>query len=157
MTLGNAEAYTVKYVPLGITEQLTGLNSGLSPVNAGGVFSKQYGVQLVKRNLIDLLSTKKGDRVMLPDYGTNLHLAVFEELDSYLKQDIENTISRAIATYEPRVDIKHLSVDIIDDTVYFSVATEEIVGFTENSKVLISLTVALKEDALSTEHINLAF
>ena len=94
---------------------------------------------------------------MLPDYGTNLHLAVFEELDSYLKQDIENTISRAIATYEPRVDIKHLSVDIIDDTVYFSVATEEIVGFTENSKVLISLTVALKEDALSTEHINLAF
>jgi len=157
MTLGNAEAYTVKYVPLGITEQLTGLNSGLSPVNAGGVFSKQYGVQLVKRNLIDLLSTKKGDRVMLPDYGTNLHLAVFEELDSYLKQDIEKTISRAIATYEPRVDIKHLSVDIIDDTVYFSVATEEIVGFTENSKVLISLTVALKEDALSTEHINLAF
>ena len=94
---------------------------------------------------------------MLPDYGTNLHLAVFEKLDSYLKQDIENTISRAIATYEPRVDIKHLSVDIIDDTVYFSVATEEIVGFTENSKVLISLTVALKEDALSTEHINLAF
>ena len=157
MVLGNSEAYTVKYIPIGIDEQLTGLSSRMSTANAGGIFSKKYGIALIKDNLIDLLSTKQGDRVMLPNYGTNIHLAVFEELDSYLRKDIENTILRAIATYEPRVDIKNLEVSVYADQEFFANPNSDIVGLTEESKILISLTVALKEDSLTTEFINLAF
>jgi phage baseplate assembly protein W len=157
MVLGNSEAYTVKYIPIGIDEQLTGLSSRMSTSNAGGIFSKKYGIALIKDNVIDLLSTKQGDRVMLPDYGTNIHMAVFEELDSFLRRDIENTIIRAIATYEPRVDVKNLEVSIFADQELFTNPNSDIVGLTEDSKILISLTVALKEDALTTEFINLAF
>jgi len=157
MALGNSEAYTVKYVPLGIDKQLTGLNSKLDPRNSGGIFSKKYGISLVKDNVIDLLSTRRGDRVMLPDFGTNIHMAVFEELDTFLRRDIENTIHRTIAIYEPRVDVKSLKISMIDDGVFFSMPTSDVVGLMSDSKVLIELVVSLKEDALATEYINLAF
>ena len=157
MALGNSEAYTVKYVPIGIDAQLTGLNSKLSTRNAGGIFSKKYGVALVKDNIIDLLTTRRGDRVMLPDYGTAIHMAVFEELDSYLRHDIESTILRSIAIYEPRVDVNSLEISIINDQAFFTLPASDVVGLAEESKILISLTVSLKEDALATEFINIAF
>ena len=157
--LANSEAYTVKYVPTGIEGQLVGLNSRVNPNNAGGVFSKQYGIALVKSNLIDLLTTKKGDRVMLPNFGTNLHLAVFEELDHYLKEDIKTEIYTAIATYEPRVEVLSLEIKLFDEEIKFFAGARftEIVGLMDASKVLITLTVSLKDDATATEFINIAF
>ena len=157
MALGNSKAYTVTYIPRGIDRQLTGLDSRMAPSNAGGVFSKQYGVELVKNNIIDLLSTKKGDRVMLPEFGTNIHLAVFEELDFYLKRDIENEIYRAIATYEPRVDVKSLEITVDNEKDTFTLSDLDNVGTIEESKIFVALTVSLKDDATATEFINLAF
>lgn len=160
MVLGNSQAYQVKYVTTGSEKSLVGLNSSLSCKNSGGVFSKQYGIHLVKNNLIDLLTTKKGDRVMLPQYGTNIHLAVFEPLDEFLKRDIQNEILTAIATYEPRVNVLNLIVQETETSDDYSlVLADEKAGLSlsTESKITVSLTVALKDDILATENISLAF
>jgi len=161
MALGDATLYKVKYVTTGVEKSIVGLNSSLSPSNSGGVFSKQYGIHLIKNNVIDLLTTKKGDRVMLPEFGTNLHLAVFEPLDSFLFSEIQFEIATALATYEPRVNIINFEIQEIDATEAFTTTvgphSTEAVGLTSESQLLISLTVAMKDDVLATETINLAF
>lgn len=161
MALGDATLYKVKYVTTGVEKSIVGLNSSLSPSNSGGVFSKQYGIHLIKNNVIDLLTTKKGDRVMLPEFGTNLHLAVFEPLDNFLFSEIQFEIATALATYEPRVKIINFEVQEIDATEVFTTTvgphSTEAVGLTSESQLLISLTVAMKDDVLATETINLAF
>ena len=160
MALGNAETYQIKYVTTGSEKSLVGLNSSLSPKSSGGIFSKQYGIHLIKSNLIDLLTTKKGDRVMLPQYGTNVHLAVFEPLDEFLKRDIQNEILMAIATYEPRVDVLNLTVQETETTEEYSLLLANAkpgLALSTESKITVSLTVALKGDVLATENISLAF
>ena len=163
MALGNSDAYKIKYVITGGEKSLVGLNSSISNRNSGGIFPKQYGIKLIKNNLIDLLTTKKGDRVMLPQYGTNIHLAVFEPLDNFLKKDIKNEILKAIATYEPRVDVLRLMVQDASQTDEYTLSnistnsdSVSMVQTTE-SKILIALTVAMKDDALTTENISLTF
>tara|TARA_R110001583_G_scaffold9651_3_gene45489 strand:+ start:4846 stop:5328 length:483 start_codon:yes stop_codon:yes gene_type:complete len=160
MTLGNSEAYQIKYVTAREEKSLVGLNSRLSTKNPGGMFSKEYGIKLIKNNVIDLLTTKKGDRVMLPFYGTNLHLATFEYLDNLLKRDIQNEILSAIATFEPRVNVLEFKIDEIDATDEYTLSlasNKTAITQTTESKILISLTLAMKDDALSTETFSIAF
>ena len=55
-------------------------------------FGQATGIDLIENNLMQLLKTQKGERVMLPDYGLALHKYLFDPLDEttyeLLKQDI---------------------------------------------------------------------
>ena len=160
MVLGNYGAYSVRYVPTNIEAQITGLDSSLSIDNPGGIFSKQYGRKLIRANLIDLLTTRKGDRVMLPEFGTNLHLAVFEPYDEFLVEDIKNEVIRTVSIWEPRVEILNLVVTevILTDYQTFHVQfMTDNMGKVENSRLTIELLVALKDDVTATDSIVLAF
>tara|TARA_R110000824_G_scaffold333314_2_gene519921 strand:+ start:273 stop:752 length:480 start_codon:yes stop_codon:yes gene_type:complete len=159
MVLGNSQAYTVKYIPTNIEEQVAGLNSSLSPHNTGGVFSYKYGIELVKDNIIDLLTTRRGDRVMLPDFGTTIHLAPFELLDSYLKDDIKNDILRTISFYEPRVDVVSCEVlesDELEEFEYQLYGGSARGGMREH-QLIVRLIISLKGDAASSSSIVLAY
>jgi uncharacterized protein len=58
-----------------------------------------------------LLSTRLGERVMVPDYGCNLDEMVFKPLNLTLKTYIIDLIKTAILYYEPRIDVKTISID----------------------------------------------
>ncbi len=55
-----------------------------------------------------LLSTKKGERVMVPDYGCNLDEMVFEPMTTTFKTYIREMIHTAILYYEPRIDLNRV-------------------------------------------------
>lgn len=71
------------------------------------------GADDVHESLGILLGTVPGERVMLEEYGCDLHGLVFAELDQGLMSSIEWRIRSAILEYEPRVDVE--SVDISQD------------------------------------------
>jgi uncharacterized protein len=58
-----------------------------------------------------LLSTRLGERVMVPDYGCNLDEMVFKPLNLTLKTYIVDLIKTAILYYEPRIDVKTINID----------------------------------------------
>ena len=64
----------------------------------------------IKKSLEILLSTRLGERVMVPDYGCNLEELLFQPLDLSLKTYVKDLIKTAILYHEPRIDV--LSVDI---------------------------------------------
>jgi hypothetical protein len=58
-----------------------------------------------------LLSTRPGERVMLPDYGCNLEELVFESLDTRIKTLMADKVESAILYYEPRIRVESVRLD----------------------------------------------
>lgn len=80
------------------------------PLVGSGYFAKQSGVELVRNNLNQLLKTIKGERVMLPNFGTNLPYYLFEPLDRQLFLSIRQDILEAISRYGQGVEVQKLTV-----------------------------------------------
>lgn len=68
------------------------------------------GEQDIRESLTILLSTRQGERVMHPLFGCNLHALVFEHVNQTVVTEIRQTILRAIARCEPRVEVERVSV-----------------------------------------------
>jgi phage baseplate assembly protein W len=58
-----------------------------------------------------LLSTRLGERVMVPDYGCNLDEMLFKPMNLTLKTYVIDLIETAILYYEPRIDVNSISID----------------------------------------------
>ena len=65
----------------------------------------------IKSSLEILLSTRLGERIMLPDYGCNLDDLVFEALNLTIKTYVIELIKTAILYYEPRIDVNKIEID----------------------------------------------
>lgn len=57
----------------------------------------------IRESLEILLGTVRGERVMRPDFGTNLHGKIFETLHSFSAAAMSEDIRRSILFHEPRV------------------------------------------------------
>jgi uncharacterized protein len=58
-----------------------------------------------------LLSTRPGERVMLPKYGCNLDEMIFEPLTTTFKTYMKDLIKTAILYFEPRIDVNNIALD----------------------------------------------
>ncbi len=89
----------------------------------------------IRQSLYLLLSTRRGERVMRPNYGCDLEQFAFERVNYDLLSRIENEVTRAIALNEPRVENVKVTLESSD---------EQIIN-TENPIIIVSYTV--KENA----------
>lgn len=64
----------------------------------------------LKSNLTILLSTKVGERVAQPFFGTTLHKLIFEPESEELNQKIFDSIASAVARFVPQVTIEGIEV-----------------------------------------------
>ncbi len=69
----------------------------------------------IKSSLEILLSTKIGERIMLPRYGCNMDELIFESLDRTLKTYVSELIKTAILYFEPRIDVEKIDITQGDD------------------------------------------
>ena len=69
----------------------------------------------IKSSLEILLSTRLGERVMVPDYGCNLDELLFKPLTLTLKTFVIDLIKTAILYYEPRIDLNKIAIDPTDE------------------------------------------
>ena len=64
-------------------------------------------------NIKNLLLTSKGERVMQPEFGSDLRDLLFEQYTEDLTDRIKDTIEEAMSTWLPYIVIS--SVDVIED------------------------------------------
>lgn len=69
------------------------------------------GREDIERSIEILLGTRKGERVMRPDYGCNLDEMVFESFNLSLKTYLEDMVKTAILYHEPRIEPLEISID----------------------------------------------
>ena len=69
----------------------------------------------IQLSLQILLATRKGERVMEPDYGCNLDQMLFEPINTTFKTYIADMIRTSILYYEARIDLNSVTVDDSQD------------------------------------------
>jgi len=71
-------------------------------------------LELVKRDLLNHIWTIKGERVMMPNFGTRIPLLAFEPNDEQTRQVVEKDL-RDVFNYDPRVQLLSLTVTSLPD------------------------------------------
>jgi len=101
-----------------------------------GPFNSTYSTQTqIKSNLVNLLLTNKGERVMNPEFGADLGTVLFEGITESTRETIKNLINTNVEIFVPEVQI----VDIIvsDDINY---GNNNTISITINYRLRISGT-----------------
>ena len=65
----------------------------------------------IQESLFILLSTIRGERLMLPDYGAGLHARVFDGTDNTTLTYFKSQVADAILFFEPRIRLEEISID----------------------------------------------
>lgn len=56
-----------------------------------------------------ILGTAKGERVMQPDFGCDIHAHVFDNIDGTTLTLVENSVREALIEWEPRIDVEDVT------------------------------------------------
>lgn len=70
-------------------------------------------IDIVKQDLLNTFKTPKGERVMLPTFGSDIWRYVFEPFDEYTKQEIIEDATAVVNT-DPRVSLESINVTELD-------------------------------------------
>lgn len=71
-------------------------------------------IELVKRDLLNHIYTVKGERVMMPNFGTRIPMLAFEPNDVNTRAIIETDL-KEVFNYDPRVKLIALNVMTLPD------------------------------------------
>lgn len=89
------------------------------PVQFGGGVNPTLTVaqeEDIQQSLRIILSTRLGERIMRPDFGTNLHNLVFHNMDLTARTQLSAAIEKAILYWEPRIRLTKVSFDMSEET-----------------------------------------
>jgi phage baseplate assembly protein W len=84
------------------------------PIRMGstGFFDQTFSsLDEAKSNMINLLLTRKGERPMQPDFGTNIYNYLFDQITGDLSSKIQQEITSAVETWLPYVALNSVEVD----------------------------------------------
>lgn len=79
-------------------------------LSSGGKSFNISNIETVKQDLLNHIFTEKGERVMMPDFGTRIPTIVFEPNDEVTLQIIREDLTE-VFKYDPRVEL--LALDIL--------------------------------------------
>lgn len=74
------------------------------------------GADRIRQSIWLILSTAKGERPMLPDFGCGIHDLVFAANTAGLRGLVTAEVRDAITRWEPRVDLLDVRVETPDDS-----------------------------------------
>jgi uncharacterized protein len=69
----------------------------------------------VEQSVFNILSTAKGERVMVPDFGCGMHDLVFSPNTSTQAGAVASEVREALVRWEPRIDVVSIDVTVGGD------------------------------------------
>jgi phage baseplate assembly protein W len=115
---------TIRVNPLDLQKNIA---IGVSlPFNGSGVFNSTYTTKdQIKSNLVNLLLTDVGERVMNPNFGCNLKRFLFEGITDNNLELLVNSLGNSISIFVPEITVTNISVvptpdsNLIDLTINY--------------------------------------
>jgi phage baseplate assembly protein W len=93
------------------------------------LFNQTYSTKdQIKSNLINLLLTNKGERVLNPEFGSDLKRILFEQITPSTEDNIRNTINTAINIYVPEVTADEIIINNDPDNNTISITVNYILN-----------------------------
>ena len=106
---------TIRVNPLDLQKNIA---IGVSlPFNGPGVFKSTYTTKdQIKSNLINLLLTDIGERVMNPNFGTNLKRFLFEGITNINNEALIDSLNNSISIYIPEITVTNITLTPTTDS-----------------------------------------
>lgn len=76
--------------------------------------------EAIKADIVHIILTQKGERLYLPEFGTNLRKFIFEPKDAPTYNDMRREIREAITTYIPNLTIDEIEIDDSEEQPHFA-------------------------------------
>ena len=80
-------------------------------VTPGGKIAQAKYEQRIEESIYLILSTAKGERMMLPDFGCSIHDLVFAPNNASTLTLVSQMVRTALVNYEPRIDVLDISAE----------------------------------------------
>lgn len=74
----------------------------------------ETGIDKIQDSIYTILSTKVGERLFLPEFGSKLHTLVFEQNNSIFEDLADFYIRDALSKWEPRIEVIKVKCEIIE-------------------------------------------
>ncbi len=100
-----------------MTEEVLGFSVPFRIDTANGGVTQRTGAEKIKQNLIHILLTGVGERVMRRDYGGGMHQLVHDPNNDALRAVVQHQIAKSIGQWEPRVLLQNVTVTQQEGTV----------------------------------------
>lgn len=116
--------------------------------NRGGIFSVNYTtLSQAKNNLINLILTRKGERVMQPEFGCDIWKLIFEQIDeTQIDSKIEFAINSAVSKWLPYINIDEIIFDYDSTSIDKNTITLEMnFSLKNNPNLRDSINVNIKQ------------
>jgi phage baseplate assembly protein W len=115
--------------------------------NSNGAFAVNFTtINQAKSNIQNLILTKKGERLMQPEFGCDIWKILFEPIiEGDIESKIEETILDAVNTWLPYINIDTILFDYDDNDIDTNkIALEIQFSLKSNSSVGSSVTIDIK-------------
>jgi len=112
--------------------------------NAGGPFAVNYTtLTQAKYNLVNLVLTKKGERMGQPELGCDIWRILFEPIiDGDIDSRVESTIMEAVAQWLPYIQINQIYLEYTNEDIDRNGFTVEIdFSLANNPAISDSVTI----------------
>ncbi len=90
----------------------TGLHFPITVDRITGQIRESAHEENIKESIFLILMTKKGERVMRPDFGCDIHQFMFDAVDYTVRMRMKRAVEEALIRWEPR--ITDIEVEILD-------------------------------------------
>lgn len=98
-----------------------------------------YDVDAVKMSVRNILMWRVGESILRPEFGHNLDLSMYQQLNQFNKDQVGEEIKRAIEDNEPRANVSMVSVwkdDDNDNAVHIKVVYSVVGQSPEDAKLV---------------------
>lgn len=117
--------------------KIIGLGYSKGSTVSKGYFHKVTGVELIKRNISQLLKTETGERFMLPNYGCGMRKYLMDQLDESLFTQVRDSIQLSVSKYLRNINLLKLQIletdtHVMNIKLFCSLKDESAVTFEVN-------------------------
>jgi phage baseplate assembly protein W len=113
-------------------------------VGADGRLVWSEGEGNIRESITVVLKTEPGERVGVPEFGAGLGRFLFEPNNAATHARMEDAIVRALAAWEPRIEIEsvEIAVDRADAEVAVATITYRLVATAARARISLNIPVA---------------
>jgi len=83
-----------------------------------------YDLEAVKNSIVNCFLTSPGQKILSPLFGIDLRRFLFEGIDDFTSDIIQETIERKLPRMEPRITVKNVTVEADEDANQYNISLQ---------------------------------
>lgn len=126
-----------------MAQQYIGITLPITNGNTGMFAQSTTTFQQVKSNFKNLILTKKGERVMQPEFGTDLYRILFENITDNTLDNARLTVVEATERWMPFLEVVNFDVTTPVNSNLHRIDLSVTYRFRNNPNVTDSVTISI--------------